>query len=343
MEQLRRSLAALTDSGQASAVRELLARSIEWLRCRWLHQEVPPYMLPFRTWQELRRRVLGELPSRAAAAADERATVASLVESLLSGLAVPAGDSERFADLFDLAVVDEYGSSWPLRRAVQEMLRTELVPCRTVVTGYGRRQFDSLGGEVCSEINCHARSACEQYPGTRMVLDIGGQDTKVIAVCDGGRVQKFWMNDRCAAGCGRYVAYVSEELGLSYEQLDELALGASRAVELSTTCTVFAGVELRERLALGGSPAELAAGLFSAVAKRALSLVGRAGGLRGELTFTGGMAAYRAAVRAVRQAVKERYGEWEVNVPADPIMAGALGAAGIARDRWLARERRAAS
>ncbi|HEX6204076.1 MAG TPA: BadF/BadG/BcrA/BcrD ATPase family protein, partial [Thermoanaerobaculia bacterium] len=116
-------------------------------------------------------------------------------------------------------------------------------------TGYGRQTLPFPKECVRSEILCHGRGAHRLFPGTRTVLDIGGQDTKAIQVDGGGVVTGFQMNDRCAAGSGRYLGYIADELNLGLHELGPLALRAHRAVRINSTCTVFAGAELRERLA----------------------------------------------------------------------------------------------
>ncbi|MGE5232539.1 MAG: BadF/BadG/BcrA/BcrD ATPase family protein, partial [Acidobacteriota bacterium] len=171
------------------------------------------------------------------------------------------------------------------------------------------------------------RGAHASFARTRTVLDIGGQDTKAIQVDDVGVVTSFQMNDRCAAGCGRYLGYIADELGLGLHELGPLALRARRMVRVNSTCTVFAGAELRERLALGQSREDILAGLHRAMMLRAMSLLARSGGVRDEFTFTGGVARNPAALAALRQLVAENYGERTLNISVDSIYTGAVGAA----------------
>jgi benzoyl-CoA reductase subunit A len=165
------------------------------------------------------------------------------------------------------------------------------------------------------------------FPGTRTVLDIGGQDTKAIQVDEAGIVTSFQMNDRCAAGCGRYLGYIADEMNLGLHELGPLAERAERTVRINSTCTVFAGAELRERLSLGERREDILAGLHRAIVLRALSLLARSGGVRSEFTFTGGVARNPAAVRALGDLVRENYGAVTTNISADSIYTGALGAA----------------
>ena len=162
---------------------------------------------------------------------------------------------------------------------------------------------------------------------TRTVLDIGGQDTKAIQVDGDGLVVSFQMNDRCAAGCGRYLGYIADEMKLGLHELGPLAEQSQSRVKINSTCTVFAGAELRERLSLGQRREDILAGLHRAIILRAMSLLARSGGVKDEFTFTGGVARNPAAVTALRQLVQENYGERVLNISAESIYTGALGAA----------------
>ncbi|MCI0340033.1 MAG: acyl-CoA dehydratase activase [Planctomycetales bacterium] len=202
----------------------------------------------------------------------------------------------------------------------------------TVGTGYGRQRLPFAKEQIRSEILCHGLGAHALFPDTRTVLDIGGQDTKAIQVDGDGVVTAFQMNDRCAAGCGRYLGYVADELSLSLPEIGPLALRAARPARITSTCTVFAGAELRERLSLGESREAILAGLHRAIVLRAMSLLARAGGVRDQFTFTGGVAKNPAVVRALRDLTDRHYGAGvTLNVHPDSIYTGALGAALFAR------------
>lgn len=196
-----------------------------------------------------------------------------------------------------------------------------------VGTGYGRARLPFPKSQIRSEILCHGLGAHAMFPRTRTVLDIGGQDTKAIQLDADGLVTNFQMNDRCAAGCGRYLGYIADELNLGVHELGPLAERATRRVRISSTCTVFAGAELRDRLALGEKREDILAGLHRAMILRAMSLLARSGGVHDEFTFTGGVANNPAAVRALRELVTENYGERTLNISPDSIYTGALGAA----------------
>ncbi|MCY3002953.1 MAG: acyl-CoA dehydratase activase [Planctomycetota bacterium] len=213
-----------------------------------------------------------------------------------------------------------------LQRAVTKVLSIELVQRLGVGTGYGRQRLPFPEKLIRSEILCHGLGAHAMFPGTRTVLDIGGQDTKAIQVDANGIVTSFQMNDRCAAGCGRYLGYIADEMNLGLHELGPMAGKSCRTVRINSTCTVFAGAELRERLSLGEKREDILAGLHRAIILRAMSLLARSGGIEDEFTFTGGVARNTEAVKALRLLVKENYGERKLNISPDSIYTGALGA-----------------
>jgi benzoyl-CoA reductase subunit A len=213
-----------------------------------------------------------------------------------------------------------------LQRAVAKVTEIELAQRLCVGTGYGRQRLPFPDKLIRSEILCHGLGAHHMFPGTRTVLDIGGQDTKAIQVDDHGIVTSFQMNDRCAAGCGRYLGYIADEMNLGLHELGPMAGKACRTVRINSTCTVFAGAELRERLSLGEKREDILSGLHRAIVLRAMSLLARSGGVQEQFTFTGGVAKNSAAVKALRDLVRENYGERTFNISADSIYTGALGA-----------------
>jgi benzoyl-CoA reductase subunit A len=214
-----------------------------------------------------------------------------------------------------------------LEALLQRALDTELRERVVVGTGYGRARLPFPKDQIRSEILCHGLGAHAMFPRTSTVLDIGGQDTKAIQVDGQGIVTKFQMNDRCAAGCGRYLGYIADEMNMGVHELGPLAMKAERHVKINSTCTVFAGAELRDRLNLGQRREDILAGLHRAVMLRAMSLLARSGGVDDEFTFTGGVARNEAATTALRELVAENYGERTINISPDSIYTGALGAA----------------
>ena len=265
---------------------------------------------------------------------------------------------ERLAGLFDRAVLNVETRLAPrsfealLERALQRVapgdetaaaligegiVDTGIEEDAFVGTGYGRQTLPFPKDAIRSEILCHGRGAHAVFPGTRTVLDIGGQDTKAIQVDESGVVTSFQMNDRCAAGCGRYLGYIADELGLGLHELGPLALGARKVIRVNSTCTVFAGAELRERLALGQRREDILAGLHRAMMLRAMSLLARSGGVRDQFTFTGGVCRNEMATKVLDELVDEHYGEEiVVNMHHDSIYMGARGAALFALDDYRA-------
>ena len=215
-----------------------------------------------------------------------------------------------------------------LLEAVERVAKQPIEELTFVGTGYGRQTLPFPKDAVRSEILCHGRGAHRVFGGTRTVLDIGGQDTKAIQVDEHGVVTSFQMNDRCAAGCGRYLGYIADELNLGLHELGPLALGAKRVVKVNSTCTVFAGAELRERLSLGERREDILAGLHRAIMLRAMSLLARSGGVENELTFTGGGCKNGMGPKVLGELVEQNYGDGiTLNAHPDSIYMGALGAA----------------
>jgi benzoyl-CoA reductase subunit A len=218
-----------------------------------------------------------------------------------------------------------------IARPLREALEIPLEETYLVGTGYGRVTLPFSKEHIRSEILCHGLGAHIMYPETRTVLDIGGQDTKAIQVDPVGIVENFQMNDRCAAGCGRYLGYIADEMNMGLHELGPMAMKATRTVRINSTCTVFAGAELRDRLALGEKREDIMAGLHRSIILRAMSIISRSGGVRNQFTFTGGVAKNEAAVKELRQLIRENYGDVVININPDSIYTGALGAAAFAR------------
>ena len=195
-----------------------------------------------------------------------------------------------------------------------------------VTTGYGRETV-GLSDTSVTEITCHARGAHHVYPAARTVIDIGGQDSKVIRLDAEGHVENFVMNDKCAAGTGRFLEMMARTLGLSLEGMSELGLGWRKEVAISSMCTVFAESEVVSLIADNTAPADIIHGLNMAVASKTASLARRLGGT-GSVIMTGGVAKNQGVVKAL----EERLGE-EIHVPEEAQLCGALGAALFAWDQ----------
>ena len=251
---------------------------------------------------------------------ENRITGENLEEMILSAL---GRTLKEFPELSEVSAQVE--------GAVKDALKIELEETYVVGTGYGRARLPFSKEHIRSEILCHGLGAHVMYPNTLTVLDIGGQDTKAIQVDNAGIVDSFQMNDRCAAGCGRYLGYIADEMNMGLHELGPMAMKATRTVRINSTCTVFAGAELRDRLALGEKREDILSGLHRAIILRAMSLLSRSGGIRDEFTFTGGVANNEAAVDALKSLVKENYGEVTINIDPGSIYTGALGAATFAQ------------
>jgi len=247
----------------------------------------------------------------------------------------PSGDmSGKFSRALN-RVIDEEADlkdqSEIMGGALSRALDVILEETYTVGTGYGRVTLPFPKEHIRSEILCHGLGAHIMYPGTRTVLDIGGQDTKGIQVDPDGIVANFQMNDRCAAGCGRYLGYIADEMNMGLHELGPMAMKSTKSVRINSTCTVFAGAELRDRLALGEERSDILAGLHRAIILRAMSIISRSGGVTDQFTFTGGVANNQAAVRELKKLVQENYGDVTINIDPASIYTGALGAATFAQ------------
>ena len=229
-----------------------------------------------------------------------------------------------------IALPDTLGRADAIRAPIRSVLDTELEETYVVGTGYGRARLPFSKEHIRSEILCNGLGAHMMHEGTATVLDIGGQDTKAIQVDRHGIVESFQMNDRCAAGCGRYLGYIADEMNMGLHELGPLAMKSTKSVRINSTCTVFAGAELRDRLSLGEKREDIMAGLHRAIILRAMSILARSGGIRNEFTFTGGVAKNEAAVKALRDLVRENYGEMTLNINPESIFTGALGGATFA-------------
>ncbi len=228
------------------------------------------------------------------------------------------------------ALPETAGRADALRAPIEAILDEEMEETYVVGTGYGRARLPFSKEHIRSEILCHGLGAHVMYPSTATVLDIGGQDTKAIQVDKAGIVENFQMNDRCAAGCGRYLGYIADEMNLGLHELGPLAMKSTKTIKINSTCTVFAGAELRDRLSIGDKREDIMAGLHRAIVLRAMSILARSGGVRNEFTFTGGVAKNEAAVKALRELIAENYGEMTININPDSIYTGALGGATFA-------------
>ena len=198
---------------------------------------------------------------------------------------------------------------------------------RIMATGYGRNLFEiSFDAPTVTEIKAHARGARAFFPDTRTVLDIGGQDSKAIALFENGKVKKFEMNDRCAAGTGKFLEIMAKTLGYDIGEFGQEALLAESDLSISSMCTVFAESEVTSLIAKGNNRREIARGLHTSVIRRAAGMINRVSS-EGDIVFTGGV----AKNPCMGAFLAERLGR-KVLIPENPQFIGALGAALLAAD-----------
>ncbi len=198
-----------------------------------------------------------------------------------------------------------------------------------VGTGYGRFRV-TFGNSQVTEISCHGRGAVHLFPGTRTVVDMGGQDTKAISVSADGEIVDFCMNDKCAAGTGRFLGAAASALDIPLDRLGPVSLESTKPVKISTTCTVFAESEVLAWIGKGKRIEDILWGVHTSIASRSVALMRRVG-IEDEVTFTGGVSRNVGMVRALG----DRLGR-PLNISDDCHYMGALGAALFALDNVMA-------
>ena len=195
---------------------------------------------------------------------------------------------------------------------------------RVVATGYARNAITSADTTI-TEITCHAAGVLRQTPQARTIVEIGGQDSKVIHLDDSGHVRDFAMNDRCAAGTGRFLEVVADKLEVPLTDLGELAGGSTSPSAISSMCVVFAETEIIGLLAAGEQRANIVAGVQHAITSRVAAMIGP--NARGPIIFTGGV----AMVPGMDRALADSLGA-EIQIADEPQMTGAMGAAILAAE-----------
>lgn len=192
---------------------------------------------------------------------------------------------------------------------------------KIVGTGYGRIHLP-FAHKVVSELTCHGRGARHLFPNATGVIDVGGQDSKAVLLNEVGKVMDFVLNDKCAAGTGRFLQVSTQALGVDLNEIDSLAADA-KALEIGSMCTVFAETEVLNLLVQGKDKADIVAGLLKSIAKKVVPMAQKIG-LAGEIVFTGGL----AKSTLLRDMIEEISG-WKVVTAGNPQITGALGAAVI--------------
>lgn len=195
-----------------------------------------------------------------------------------------------------------------------------------IATGYGRTRFEDADDNV-SELTCHTRGVSFFVPDVRTIIDIGGQDAKAIQVGENGRMLNFVMNDKCAAGTGRFLEVMSSALETTVDQLGELSARSTIKLNISATCTVFAESEVISLMSSGFEITDIIAGIHTSVARRVGGLAKRVG-IEPRIVMTGGVAQNSGIVRAMEEELK-----MPVSVIPQAQLTGAYGAARIAWER----------
>lgn len=192
-----------------------------------------------------------------------------------------------------------------------------------ITTGYGRENV-SFSNKNYSEITCHAKGMHFIDPNVSTLLDIGGQDSKAIRIDENGNVENFMMNDKCAAGCGRFLEIIARALGVELKDLERLSQEATSTTRISSMCSVFAETEVVSLVAIGTPIPNIIRGVHESIASRALSLL-KMVGVNGVVGMSGGVAKNRGVVVALEDLIKKRF-----VVSDNPQIVGALGAALLA-------------
>lgn len=196
-----------------------------------------------------------------------------------------------------------------------------------IATGYGRINFKEASAQL-SEIICHAKGVKTVLPSVRTIIDIGGQDSKAIRISERGTIEQFVMNDKCAAGTGRFLEVMCRVVDIGIDEMGPLGLTASETLDISNTCAVFAESEVISRLSEGKCVPDVIAGIHAAVARRVAGLALRIG-LAPEVALTGGVAKNPGIVAALSHELNI-----PLLIPPEPQLTGALGAAQFARERF---------
>ena len=231
---------------------------------------------------------------------------------ILSYAVIPTGDSvARAAERVTRAALEQAGLS---------MADLSFV----ISTGYGRNGV-AFANKTASEIICHAKGVNLLMPAARTVIDIGGQDSKVIGVRENGTVSDFVMNDKCAAGTGRFLEVMAGVLGLDIEEMGPISCTSKEPCPISNTCTIFAETEMVSLRAEGRTREDLVAGIHKAVASRVV-VMGKTVGYREQVVFTGGV----AKNTGVKNSLEAGIG-LPILIPEEPQIMGALGAALLAK------------
>jgi len=235
--------------------------------------------------------------------------------NLLSAIKGPTGPEHR-----------QLANKVMIQALEQASLQIDDISC-IVATGYGRVNVPFADRQI-TELSCHARGVSSLFPNVRTAIDIGGQDTKCMKI-DNGRLTGFVMNDKCAAGTGRFLEVTAAALGIELEDMGDISLKATKKIQISNMCTIFAQQEVVALLSRGEKLENIVAGLHDALASRVAVLAHRLG-IKPDLVLTGGVAKNTGMVRAMKESLG-----CELFVPEEPLLTGALGAAILAKEIYV--------
>jgi len=227
-----------------------------------------------------------------------------------------------------MGAVSNDGVLASVKGALEEAGLEQKDMAKTVSTGYGRRMLD-IADKNYTEITCHARGALEMVPAARLVIDIGGQDSKVISIDEKGVVSQFAMNDRCAAGTGKFLEVLARAMNIELSDMGPQAMLAENTLKISSMCATFAESEVISLLAEGNTKPDVLGAVHASIASRTRGLAARVG-KKGPIVMTGGVAKNVAAVHYLEKA----FGA-EFLLPSEPQIAGALGAALLAMEEHI--------
>jgi (R)-2-hydroxyacyl-CoA dehydratese activating ATPase len=212
-------------------------------------------------------------------------------------------------------------------RVLAELGRDRSDLAYVIATGCGRKRA-TLAKETITEITCIAKGVNHLFPQARTIVDIGGQDTKAVRIDARGRVVEFEMNDKCAAGTGRFIEVMASALKVNLDNLGELSLGHKKEVTISSICTVFAESEVISLVSEGEELEDILYGIHRAIADRTMGLVNRLGGVEPEIVMAGGVAKNIGVVKALEGVMGT-----SIRIPPEPQVVSALGAALFALEK----------
>lgn len=250
------------------------------------------------------------------------------VGSLTGKVAIMEGDTIKASVIIPRLPSPQKTAELAMKKALEQVNLAMEDIHYIVGTGYGRVKIAFAKANI-SEISCHGKGANWLLPTVRTVIDIGGQDCKVISINEKGEVADFVMNDKCAAGTGRFLELAARALGLELEELGPVSLKSTNPCTITSQCSVFAESEIVSLLADDESVSDIAAGVNKAIAARVTTLVRKVGGKK-DIAITGGVAKNQGLVELLRH----EHGDIKM-IPIDPQLVGAIGAALFARAKLI--------